>query len=159
MLKSFIIKEITGITISLKGSIYMKSDLISKAIKFPYQLHEKINAYAKSEDLNFSEAVRNLCERGLTERVYEENTDLIAVIVRQQLDIVLKPHIERLAKLSSKSGHMSATAAFLNVQALMDLVPSERRKDVRDMYESARKKAAAYMMIRTEDWDYSHYKE
>jgi len=41
-----------------------------------------------------------------------------------------------LARLSSKSGHISATAAFLNVQALIDLVPKENRKDVKPMYEN-----------------------
>lgn len=61
------------------------------------------------------------------------------------MEVVIKPHIERLAKLSSKTGHIGATGAFLNVQALMDLVPVERRKDVRDMYESAKKKAVVYM--------------
>lgn len=64
----------------------------------------------------------------------------------------MKPHIERLAKLSSKSGHMSATAAFHQIQALMDLVPDEKRKNVFEMYESARKKAAKYMRTRTDDW-------
>jgi hypothetical protein len=44
------------------------------------------------------------------------------------------PHVERLAALSSKSGHMSATAAFLNVQAFMDLVPSEKRKNLKELY-------------------------
>ena len=47
---------------------------------------------------------------------------------------------------------MSATAAYLNVQALMDLVSKEQRKDVRVMYETARKKAAGYMKIKAEDW-------
>lgn len=69
------------------------------------------------------------------------------------MEIVIRPHIERLAKLASKSRHMSATAAFLNVQALMDLVPIERKKDVREMYESARKKAVEYMRTKTYEWE------
>ena len=131
----------------------MNFGLISKHIKFPSQLYEQIDLYAKKEDINFSEAVRNLCTRGLTERVYEENTDLIAEVIRSQLEIVIRPHVERLAKLSAKTGHMSATSAFLNVQALMDLIPADRRKDVRPMYESARKKAAEYMKTPAEMHD------
>ena len=127
-------------------------DLIHKGIKFHKHVHDQIQIISENNGDSFSETVRKLVNRGLTEKVYEENTDLIAWVVRQQLEIVMKPHIERLAALSSKSGHMSATAAFLNVQALMDLVPKEQRKDVRVFYENARKKAAGYMKIKAEDW-------
>jgi hypothetical protein len=106
-------------------------------------------------DSTLAEVSRNLIKKGLASDWVDENTDLISRVVRQQMEIVVKPHVERLAKLSAKSGHMSATAAFLNVQALMDIVPTEKRKDVRPMYESARKKAAEYMKVTTEEWDYS----
>jgi len=33
----------------------------------------------------------------------------------------------------------------LNIQAIMDFVPLERRKDAKDMYEKAMKKAVVYM--------------
>lgn len=129
------------------------ADLIHKGIKFHKKVHDQIQTIADNKGVSFSEIVRDLVNKGLNEKIYEENTDLIAWVVRQQLEIVLKPHIERLAALSSKSGHMSATAAFLNVQALMDLVPKENRKDVRVMYENARKKAAVYMKTKAEDWN------
>lgn len=128
------------------------ANLIHKGIKFHKKVHDQIETIAANKGVSFSEIVRDLVNKGLNERIYEENTELIAYVVRQQLEIVLKPHIERLAALSSKSGHMSATAAFLNVQALMDLVPKEHRKDVRVMYESARKKSAQYMKTKAEDW-------
>lgn len=127
-------------------------DLIHKGIKFHKKVHDQIQIISENNGDSFSETVRKLVNRGLTEKVYEENMDLISQVVRHQLEIVMKPHVERLAALSSKSGHMSATAAFLNVQALMDLVPKEQRKDVRVMYENARKKAAGYMKIKVEDW-------
>ena len=131
---------------------FLVSELILKGIKFHKNLHDQIQIISENNGDSFSETVRKLVNKGLSERVYEENADLIAWVVRQQLEVVMKPHIERLAALSSKSGHMSATAAFLNVQALMDLVPKENRKDVRVMYENARKKAAAYMTIKADNW-------
>lgn len=117
-------------------------DATYKAIK------TRSTASGKSE----ADVTRELIKRGLASDWIDENKDLIAWVVRQQLESVMKPHIERLAALSSKSGHMSATAAFLNVQALMELVPKEQRKDVRPMYENARKKAAGYMKTKAEDW-------
>lgn len=128
-------------------------NLIHKGIKFNKHVHDQIQTIADNKGVNFSDVVRDLVNKGLSERVYEENTDLIAWVVRQQLDIVMKPHIERLAALSSKSGHMSAAAAFLNAQALQDLVPKENRREVKEMFEKARKKAAEYMRTKTEDWE------
>lgn len=98
-----------------------------------------------------AEVTRDLIKRGLASEWIDKNTDLISTIVRHQMDIAIKPHIERLAKLSSKGGHMSATAAFLNVQALMDLVPKENRKNVTEMYEKARVKAVGYMRMNIDD--------
>lgn len=116
--------------------------------------YKKIKSISEKSGDSVSDVLRKLIEDGLTLQIGNENKDILASIVRQQLEVTLKPSIERLAALSSKSGHMAATAAFLNVQALMDLVPKENRKDVKAMYSSARKKAVEYMRIKTEDWEH-----
>jgi len=123
------------------------------SISIDEQTSLAINTIVENTGKSEAEVTRELIKKGLANNWVDESEDIIASIVRQQMEVVLKPHIERLAKLSSKSGHMSATAAFLNVQALMDLVPDERRRNTLEMYESARKKAAAYMKTKTEDWD------
>lgn len=116
-------------------------------------IYNKVTEMSKKTGESVAEVTRKLIEKGLASEWVNENDDLIASIVRQQLDIVLKPHVERLAKLSSKTGHMASTAAFLNVQALQDLVAPEKRKDVVDMYNKARKMAVGYMKTRTDDFD------
>lgn len=131
----------------------MRKELVKKTIKIYDDQLQAIESIAKKNSESTSEVIRQLIDKALTERVTEQNTDLIAHIVREQLEVVLKPHIERLAALSSKTGHMASTAAFLNVQTLMDFVPTERRKDVRLTYESARTKAAAYMKMPVEEYD------
>lgn len=115
--------------------------------------YSKIKIIANKSGNSVSDVVRKLINDGLTLQVGNENKDILASIVREELQAVLKPNIERLAAIESKSGHMAATAAFLNVQALMDLVPKERQKNVRAMYESARKKAVAYMRSKTNDFE------
>lgn len=132
---------------------YMSVELRKTSVKLYQRQYEAIERMAKNEGTSISDVIRELIDRALTERVAEENTDLIAHVVRKQVEVVMKPHIERLAALSSKGGHMAARATFLNVQALMDLVPPENRKDVRSMYESASKKAVAYMNMRVEEFE------
>lgn len=131
----------------------MEQELRKTTVKLYPRQYKAIENIAKKEGVSVSDVIREVIDKGLTERVTEENTDLIAHIVKKQLEVVIKPHIERLAALSSKGGHMAARAAFLNVQALMDLVPSENRKDVRAMYDSASKKAVAYMKMPVEEYD------
>lgn len=135
------------------------SDLKKISFKAHSEMVETIENIAKQNGESVSETIRQLIEEGLTVKLSQKNTDLIANIVREQMEVVLKPSVERLAALSSKSGHMSATAAFLNVQALMDLVSDERKKDVRQMYEKARKMAVEYMRIRTDDWKVNEFEE
>lgn len=115
--------------------------------------YEKIKNLAHKRGMMVSELLREFIDHGLQEKLAEENLNLVASVVRQQLDAVMKPHIERLASISSKAGHMSATSTFLNAQALVDLVPTERQRDIRTMYEKARIKAVAYMRMRTNEFD------
>ena len=129
----------------------MSVELRKTSVKLYQRQYDAIERMAKNEGTSISDVMRELIDRALTEKVTEENTDLIAHVVKKQLEVVLKPHVERLAALSSKGGHMAARATFLNVQALMDLVPPENRKDVRAMYESASKKAVAYMKMPVEE--------
>lgn len=129
----------------------MSVELRKTSVKLYQRQYDAIERMAKNEGTSISDVMRELIDRALTEKVTEENTDLIAHVVKKQLEVVLKPHVERLAALSSKGGHMAARATFLNVQALMDLVPPENRKDVRAMYESASKKAVAYMHMPVEE--------
>ncbi|MBU3173262.1 hypothetical protein [Clostridium estertheticum] len=116
-------------------------------------VYEKIMNISQISGESLAEVTRLLIKKGLATNYIEESKDIIASVVKEQLELVLKPNVERLAKIGSKSGHMAATAAFLNVQALMDLVPSEKRKDVTAMYDKARKKAATYMRQKAEDFE------
>ncbi len=117
------------------------------------QTYNSIKQISESTGNSIADVTRELIKKSLAREYVEDSKDIVATIVREELQAVLKPHIERLAKISSKSGHMSAAAAFLNVQALMDLVPKERQRDVRPMYEKARKMAVEYMRTKSDDWN------
>lgn len=117
------------------------------------ETYEILNNICSYENESLAEVTRKLIKRGLAAEWVDENKDMVTTIIREELRAVLKPSVERLAKINSKSGHMAATAAFLNVQALMDLVPKEKQRPVRQMYEKARKMAVDYMKSTTDDWN------
>lgn len=115
--------------------------------------YEKIKNLAHKGGLSVTELLRDFIDQGLQEKLAEENLDIISQVVRKQVDAAMKPHVERLARISSKAGHMSATSTFLNAQALTDLVPENRRRDIRTMYDNARKKAVQFMKTKTTEYE------
>lgn len=130
-----------------------ENNFYKSTLRLDKKTFDELNRIAQSRDESLADVIRTIIRKGLAMEFIDESEDVICTIVRKQIDIAIKPHIERLAKLASKSGHMSATAAFLNVQTLMDLVPKENRKSVKAMYDSARKKAVEYMRTRTQDFE------
>lgn len=133
--------------------VIMENELRKTSVKLYSRQYEALEAIANKNGESVSEVVRKLIDQALSERVVEQNTDLMAKIIRQQLEVVLKTHVERLAAIESKKSHMAAASVFLNTQALMNLVPVERKKDAKQMYENARKKAVAYLKTKTDEFD------
>lgn len=123
------------------------------SISIDEETYKEIERISNSTEESIAEVTRDLIKKGLKGNWMEDNRNDIASIVRSSMELVIKPHVERLAKISAKGGHMSATATFLNVQALIDLVPKERGKDVIKMYESARVKSVSYMKIPTDEFN------
>lgn len=114
-------------------------------LKITDDMHKTLNAIAQSEDKSMSEVIRNLVQRGLERDYIDNSADLIADIVHRELEVVLKTHTNRLAALTSKVGHASVASMFLNLQAFLDLVPPDKRRDVKEIHEKAMKKAVVYM--------------
>lgn len=66
--------------------------LRSVTVKFLPDMFEQIKMIAEKRGETISETVRYLLKRGLEERVYEENTDLIASVVRQEVEHALRSY-------------------------------------------------------------------
>lgn len=130
--------------------------------RFTITLDEKtynqIKVLSEKRGEGLTESIRYLLNRSLSLEYSDQSIDLISQIVRKQMDLVIKPHIERLAKISSKTGHMAATSTFLNAQALVDLAPEERRRDIKPMYEKARKQAVEFMRSKTSEYENDYTK-
>jgi hypothetical protein len=135
------------------GEIIMANKFKRFSVCIDDNTYDILKNIAENSGKSLADVTRDLIQKGLAKDWVGENEELISNTVRQQLEIVLKPHVERLAALTSKAGHMSATAAFLNVQVIQDLVPAERRKEPIEMYEKARKRSVVYMKTKAEDWE------
>jgi hypothetical protein len=70
----------------------MAAGLRSVTVKIELDVFEQIRTMADRRGKTTSDTVRHLIKRGLYEKIYEENVDLIAGIVRDQLELVLKSY-------------------------------------------------------------------
>lgn len=104
-----------------------------------------LKSISEKNDTSLADTLRITIKKGLERDYVDNSADLIANIVHREMEVVLKTHTNRLASLTSKTGHAAVASMFLNVQAIMDFVPPERRKEAKDMYEKAMKKAVVYM--------------
>lgn len=120
-------------------------ELRQVGVKLNMPVYEKIENISNATGDTISDVIRNLIEKGLTIELGQQQIDTISQILRQQIDIVMKPYMNRMIAVSVKGGVMSAATAFLNAQAMMDLVPDERRKDAKEMFTKAKAKGAVYM--------------
>ena len=96
-----------------------------------------------------SDIIRESIDYNLTANYCVENIDLITKIMREELQDILKPALDRIAALSSKSCVQAATASYLNAEALSRFVPEKERMDVKEGYDAARKKGVAYVKGKT----------
>lgn len=120
-------------------------------VSFSEDDYEQIKHIAHKQNKSMSEVIRDFSIEGLNGTVGTSNIDLITGIIRTQLRDVMRPSIERLAALSAKTCVQSATAAYLTAETIARFVPENLQLDVKDAYESARKKGVEYTRRNTSD--------
>jgi predicted DNA-binding protein len=115
--------------------------------------YESLTTIASKTGKSLADVSREMIKRGLASEWIEENFAAIGDLVEQRINIALKPHINRLAALNAKTAKMAGTSMYLNAQALVDLVPTERRRNIKELFDNAKKKAVADIRIPNDTWE------
>ncbi len=71
----------------------MSSKVKSVTVKMPVEMVEQIKLIADKKGETVSETIRSLINRGLEERIYEQNTELLTKVVRQQVETAIKSYV------------------------------------------------------------------
>jgi hypothetical protein len=120
-------------------------------VSFDPESYESIKRLAAKQDKSMAEVVRNWALQGLNGDLNAQNVGLITDIIRTQLQDILRPSIDRLAMLNSKTCIQAGVAAYLSAEAILKFVPVTRQQEVEESYELARKKAIAYLKGKTNE--------
>lgn len=68
----------------------MAQELRSVTVKLHTEIFEQISFLSRKRGETLSETFRHLLDRGLEEKIYKENIDLLGEVVREQLESVMK---------------------------------------------------------------------
>lgn len=107
-----------------------RDDRIITSVYLTKKMCNQIDKMADREHISRNEQIRRYIEKGLAVEGYSQDIDLIAGIIRQEIQAVY--HIEdikavaeqqanRIAKMHMKSGKVNAAAFFLLVKVLMNM--------------------------------------
>ncbi len=114
-------------------------------VTFTNEEYENLKALAAMNKISLSEQVRNFTAQGLAGKLTENNLDLLAPVLREQIKNVIEPHIERLATISAKACIQAGAAAYLSAEALNSFIVPDQRQEFNEAYIKARKKSVEYM--------------
>lgn len=123
----------------------MREDRKRINVTYDIETYEKIRTIAHKQGRDMSDIVREWSMQGLNGNLTEENIEILAPIIRQQIENVLHPLLERLISLNAKTCIQAGTAAYLSADAILKFVPPAQRNPVQDSYDAARRKAIQYM--------------
>lgn len=112
--------------------------------------YEEIQRLAAARDVSMGEICRKYIIQGINGTITQENVDFLVPIIREQLQSVLSPSTERLAKICIKACVQAGAAAYLSAEALAKFVPEEYQMDFEESYEAARRKAVRYLKGKTD---------
>ncbi|HHV65702.1 MAG TPA: ribbon-helix-helix protein, CopG family [Peptococcaceae bacterium] len=71
----------------------MSSKLRSVTVKLQSEMFEQIKKIAEKRGETISDTIRYLINRGLEDKIYKENTKLLAEVVREQIEQVMKSYV------------------------------------------------------------------
>lgn len=108
------------------------------------QEFEQIKVISAKNHKSMSEVGRNYIIQGMRGEVTENNIEFLAPIIREQLQSVLAPKMERMIALQSKTCMQASVAAYLSADAILKFVPPGQRAEVKESYDAAKKQAIIF---------------
>lgn len=116
-------------------------------------MKDLIQQIAAQEQRPMSEVLRDLVEKGLAVSGAGIEQDHLYETVRQAVEEVTRPSVERLAKISAKATQISSAAFFMSIFAATRGVGVEEQTEIQEAAESARRLGIQYLKLKDRDID------
>jgi len=143
------------VSLMLNMTKKVNKDHISMRINvtFTKEAYDQIKHLASVRNECMSALLRDWALQGLNGELNVKNISLISHIIREQIDSVLGPKMERQIALTAKTCIQASAAAYLTAEAISGFLPDELQQDFQETYIKARKKAVEYTRRKNETLD------
>ena len=125
-----------------------------RSLRLSDSVYTEIEALAAKRHIKPSALMRDLIERGLSIEKTKEDMDFIRMQIRQEIQEVMEPYLNRMIKLEIKIGTMSVVSAMAGAR-LLSKVNFKTGQTYHEVLEDVKKEAAAYLRVKEERMDYS----
>ena len=112
------------------------------------KMKEEIDAIAAKRHITTSELIRDYIDKGMNIDKTISDIDFIRKQIREGLDIMLKPQINRLAKLLMRIDMMTVSFCYFNSKLVRLFVSIDDRTSYEELLSECKHNAAAYLNMR-----------
>ena len=127
------VKTIPNTRISFAASEKMKAELDTIAAK---------------RHITTSELIRDYIDKGMNVDKTVSDIDFIRKQIREELELMLKPQINRLVKLLMRIGMMTISFCYFTSKIVHRFVPFTEKISYEELMAECKHNAAAYMSMR-----------
>ena len=112
------------------------------------KMKSELETIAAKRHINVSELIRGYIDKGMNVDKTASDIDFIRKQLREELNIMIKPQINRLAKLMMRIGMMTVSFCYFNAKLVCWLAPLDERVSFEELMSECKHNAAAYLNMR-----------
>lgn len=121
---------------------------IKRSVDLSSQTYEALQKVAAVQGKPVSELIRKYISDGLNVDKTASDIDFIRKQIREELDLMLKPQVNRLAKLLMRIGMMTVSFCYFNSKLVHYFAPLDERVGYEELMSECKHNAAAYLNMR-----------
>jgi len=126
-----------------------KEKTVQITVKVSQSDYESLQRLSSKNHWPIAQIVRGFIKDGMDITRSKEDIDFIRKQLREELEIILKPQSNRLAKMMLRLGMMTVAFCYFNSKLAYMFVPFEEAGiSYEDMMSECKQNAAAYLNIR-----------
>jgi hypothetical protein len=121
-------------------------------VRVSFALTEKTKAgldmIAAKRRMSVSRLIRDYIDKGMNVDKTAQDIDFIRCQIREEMEAILKPQINRLAKMLMRIGMMDIAMCYFTSKIIYHFVPFPDRESYDELMREAKHNAAAYLNVR-----------
>jgi hypothetical protein len=117
------------------------------------KVKSELEVLSAKRHISTSELIRDYIDKGMNIDKTASDIDFIRRQIREEMEAMLKPQVNRLAKLLMRIGMMTVSFCYFNSKIVHMFMPLEERTSYEELMAECKHNAAAYLNMRDASLD------